>query len=87
MKTTTKVKKWGNSLGVRLTNAVAATTGITDDTEVEIVTRGRAITITPLKKQKKMTAEDLFEGVTPENVHGEIEWGPDIGLERWYDEA
>lgn len=86
MKTNSKVKKWGNSLAVRLPSSVTDATGISDDTDVKITTHGSSVTITPLTKKKKLSAEDLFEGVTSENAHKEFDWGPDVGAERWYDD-
>jgi len=86
MKATTKVKKWGNSLAIRLPGSVANAAGIADDTEVSITQNGNKLTIEPRQKTKKMTLEELLEGVTPENVHPAVDWGPDVGRERWYDE-
>ncbi|OGL38495.1 hypothetical protein A3J32_00405 [Candidatus Saccharibacteria bacterium RIFCSPLOWO2_02_FULL_46_7] len=84
MRTTTKVKKWGNSLAIRLPGSVANAAGIADDTDVVITQVGNKLTIE--SNQPEMTIEQMFEGVTPEMVGGEIDWGPDVGRERWYDE-
>lgn len=84
MKTQTKVKKWGNSLAIRLPGSVADAAGMVDDTDVVITQVGNKLTIEP--NQPEMTIEQMFEGVTPEMVGGEIDWGPDVGRERWYDE-
>lgn len=84
MKTDAKVKKWGNSLALRLPSAIASAAGIGDDTDVSITQSGSKLTIEP-KPSPKMTLETMLEGVTPEMIHGEYDWGPDVGRERWYD--
>jgi hypothetical protein len=35
--------------------------------------------------RKPPTLEKLMEKVTPENTHPEVDWGSDVGLERWWD--
>ena len=85
MKTEAKVKKWGNSLAIRVPQRVAEDLGLSDDTEVEIKSNGKTMIITATSKHR-LTLEDMLEGVTPDNVHPETDWGPDVGRERWYDE-
>lgn len=85
MTTNSKVKKWGNSLAVRLPSSLANAAGIKDDSDVVITQSGSKLTIEP-KKKRQLTVEEMFKGVTPEMVGGEYNWGPDVGAERWYDE-
>lgn len=85
MKTTIKVKKWGNSLGIRIPSAVAKDLGLSDNSSVQIVSNNSSATIKPLT-YKGMTVDELFKNVTPDNVHPLTDWGPDVGAERWYDE-
>lgn len=87
MKTTTKVKQWGNSLALRLPKSFTDATGIASNSEVEIVSDGKSVTITPIAKPKLKTLEELLEGVTPAMIGGELDWGPDVGRERWYDQG
>lgn len=82
MKTDAKVKKWGNSLALRLPSGLAGAAGIGVDTNVSITQSGSKLTIEP-KPSAKMTLEEMLEGVTPENVHGEFDWGPPVGKEVW----
>lgn len=86
MKTESKVKKWGNSLAVRIPQKVADELGLSDDSDVELQSNGSILVIKPGPIRKKLTLEGLLEGVTPDNVHGEVDWGDDVGRERWYDE-
>jgi antitoxin MazE len=86
MKTESKIKKWGNSLAVRIPQRVADQLGLTDDSDVEIHSNGSNIIIKPGPAKQKLTLEDLLHGVTPNDVGGEFDWGSDVGRERWYDE-
>lgn len=31
----------------------------------------------------RLTLEDLLKGVTAASIHGEFDWGEDVGLEIW----
>jgi antitoxin MazE len=84
MKAEAKVKKWGNSLAVRIPQRVADELGLRDDSDIEINSNGATITLRPIAPGE-LTLESLLEGITPENVHAEFDWGPDVGAERWYD--
>lgn len=43
--------------------------------------KGQTIVLPPAKTDSNFTLDKMLEGVTPQNVHGEIEWGPDVGSE------
>ena len=49
MKSTTQVKKWGNSLAIRIPSRVARELGLTCDSQIEITSDGRTATIKPEK--------------------------------------
>jgi antitoxin MazE len=77
-----RVQRWGNSLAVRIPKSFAADTRIQQDTEVELsIDKGRLI-ISPVTP-RGITLDELLEGVTPENLHGEFEMGPAVGAEVW----
>jgi antitoxin MazE len=77
-----KVKKWGNSLGVRIPQNIAREAQVDYDTPVDIrVDEGR-IVITPLDRST-YTLEDLVGGITTDNLHGETRTGGRRGKEFW----
>ena len=76
-----KVKKWGNSLGIRLPKAVASQLQLADDSEVEIRIKGNKIVITPAAPE--YTLKGLVEKVSRKNIHEEIAAGPLAGQEIW----
>ncbi len=82
MKTTAKVKKWGNSLAIRIPSAVAKDIGLFDDGRVQIISNGDSATI-KLEHYKKADLKNLIAGITESNKHGEVEWGEPVGKEAW----
>jgi antitoxin MazE len=74
------VKKWGNSLGIRIPNIIAKNKTLRDGVTVEIIDTEDGILISP--KQKR-TLSEMLEQITAENTHDEIESGTNIGNEIW----
>ena len=75
------VNKWGNSLGLRIPQPVASKIGLTAGTVVSIEVVNNTIVVSPIKK--KYSLDELLEGVTPELIGGEYDWGTPIGKEVW----
>jgi antitoxin MazE len=82
MKTNSSVKKWGNSLAVRIPSSVIQDLGLSENSSVQIVSNGVVATIQP-KKRKKISLDELVSAITPDNVHGEVDWGSPVGKEVW----
>lgn len=79
LKMTTKVQKWGNSLGVRIPGSIAQDFGLRDGSQIEVSKSEQGIVIKPVKK--KPTLEELLEKCTPDNRHEEqFDFGP-VGKE------
>lgn len=73
MTTITTVKKWGNSLAIRIPQIIAESVHVYDGKEVELTVSDQEIRITP--KKEKPTLEELLEKITPQNRHNEIDFG------------
>lgn len=74
------VRKWGNSLGIRIPQAFAKEVQIDEGTEVELTIEGASIVLTP---KSTLTLSAILAGVTEENRHGEISTGKPVGRESW----
>jgi antitoxin MazE len=74
------VRRWGNSLGVRIPRALAEGR-LEEGTEVDISTAGGAILIEPVGPSYSL--EQLLARVTPDNVHAETDVGEPVGRELW----
>jgi antitoxin MazE len=74
------IKRWGNSAALRLPSSVLREANFAEEQEVEFqVQRGR-IVIVP-SAQNEFDLERLLEGITKENLHGEVDFGKPVGNE------
>ncbi|MBC7294471.1 MAG: AbrB/MazE/SpoVT family DNA-binding domain-containing protein [Thermoleophilia bacterium] len=74
-----RVRKWGNSLGIRIPRLVAQKAGLAEGVEVDFRVQDDAIIIRP----KRYSLESLLSLVTPENLHEEVCTGQPTGREAW----
>lgn len=82
MKTISSVKKWGNSLAVRIPTVVIQDLGLSENSSIQIISNGKSATIQP-NKHKKPTLKELVAAITSENRHDEVDWGRPMGKEVW----
>lgn len=74
------IKRWGNSLALRIPNAVAKELNISSDSELDLtVTQGTLV----ISKPNKYSLTELLKGITPGNIHREIDLGAVVGKEIW----
>ena len=78
----TKVQKWGNSLAVRIPRPFAEETGLEHGSSIELSLEEGRLILSPLSVTS-YTLKKLLQGITPENVHGELDSGPPVGREVW----
>jgi antitoxin MazE len=74
------VKKWGNSAAVRIPAAIMEATQLSLDEAVEVREERGRIVIEPVRPGKYDLAQ-LLAGITPENLHAEVSFGPAAGKE------
>lgn len=82
---TTKIQKWGNSYAIRIPKNLFEDLRLVQGGEVVLEIQNQSLIMKP-KKQKEYTLKELLKGMTPENRHELVEWGPDVGneiLEAW----
>ena len=76
------VKKWGNSLALRIPSSVAEDTQIKYGSIVEVsVVRGRLVVAPVLSP--RYTLKQLLARVTKANRHAETGTGAPLGRESW----
>jgi antitoxin MazE len=78
----TRVQRWGNSLAVRIPRSFAAEAGLREDSAVELSLVEGKLVLRPLP-QEPLTLDELLQGVTDQNLHGEWDTGPATGREVW----
>ena len=76
-----QIKKWGNSLAVRIPKSVARRLALEEDCSVGLTCEGAVLTIRPLKPRLRL--DDLLEQVSETNRHGEVQTGGPVGEEAW----
>ncbi len=74
------MKKWGNSLGVRIPNLIVRELSLKDGSSVDITDKGKVIIIKPIEKNK---LSEMLSNITEQNIHKEIETGGPVGKEIW----
>ncbi len=78
----TRIQKWGNSLAVRIPSAFAQTAKLKNNIVVEVSLVNGKIIISPARPPRpKLKA--LLAGITPENIHPEVDTGSPAGNEIW----
>lgn len=76
----TNIRKWGNSLAVRIPRAFASDLGIDQNAPVELSLEDGAMVLRPaLENPYKL--ETLLDQVTDENIHSLVAWGRPVGKE------
>jgi len=78
----TKIKKWGNSLALRIPKSFALNANLRQNELVDISIDKEKIIITPIR-EKEYSLDKLLEGVSEDNLHGEFDTGVPVGKEIW----
>lgn len=76
------VRKWGNSLAIRIPKSFAKEVGLDSESEVNLVLEDGRLVIEPVNS-KDQSLEKFLSMVTEENLHSEIEFGALEGREIW----
>lgn len=74
------VKKWGNSASVRIPVAIMHAAKLRLDEAVDVREEGGCIVIEPIRPDAYDLAT-LLGGITPRNLHGEVDFGSALGKE------
>ena len=74
------VRKWGNSLGIRIPNHITREYSLKDGSCVEINGSGKEIVIIPFKKNR---LSEMLSKISRQNLHEEIGTGNPVGKEIW----
>ena len=78
----TRIEQWGNGLALPIPQPLVKQMGLTADTAVSLEIRDGRLSVGPAGKPR-FTLEELLEGITEDNLHGEVATGPAVGGEVW----
>ncbi len=77
-----RVKKWGNSLAVRIPKPFAEEVEVREGSIVDLsVSEGRLVAAPA--RPRRLSLKRLLKKVTKANLHGEVDAGPAVGRESW----
>lgn len=77
-----KVRKWGNSLALRIPKPFAQETEVREGAVVDLSVEDGRLVVAPMA-QSKYTLRQLLRRITKNNVHREVDWGGAVGRESW----
>ena len=77
-----RVRKWGNSLALRIPKRFAEKIALREGTVMDISVFQRAIVAAPVR-WTKLTLKRLLTKVSDRNLHAEVEAEPWVGRESW----
>lgn len=73
------IQKWGNSLAVRIPQAVARQIHVEEGDAVELSVDAETMMVRPARPRYKLA--QLLRRITPANRPGETDWGKSQGQE------
>lgn len=79
---TASVKKWGNSLALRIPKPLAEEVGLYKDAPVTLALEEGRLVIAPILRTRHVI-ESLLAQVTEQNLHADIDTGEAVGREAW----
>lgn len=80
----TKVQKWGNSQGLRLSKSLLADADIDVGDSVDVVVQDGILLVTPVRRVRGgHDLRELVSRIPKGNESPEIDWGPAVGREAW----
>jgi len=78
-----KISQWGHSLGLRIPKPLAEQAGLKPGDAMEIAATADGLTLRKRHKPPRFDLKRLVAGITQENRHEEVDWGPAAGREIW----
>ena len=75
------VRKWGNSLGIRLPKAVAEQADLTDGTDIEFAVDEGVLKIRPVRRAPRQTLADLLARAKGPSPHRGLDVDGPVGRE------
>jgi antitoxin MazE len=78
----THVSKWGNSLAVRIPQAIVKEVRLAEGDRLllDLASDG---SIVLRSARRRYALRQLVSGITPKNRHSETDWGTPAGQESW----
>ena len=80
----TRVQKWGNSQGLRLSKELLSDAGVEVGDAVEVGVRDGVIVVTPARRVRGgVDLAQLVREIPADYETSDLGWGPPVGKEVW----
>ena len=80
----TRIQKWGNSQGLRLSKELLSAAHIDVGDAVDVAVQEGSIVVTPLRRVRgALDLEQLVAAIPKGYKPSEADWGPPAGREVW----
>ena len=80
----TKVQKWGNSQGLRISKELLSNADIDVGDAVDIAVRDGVLVVTPVNRVRgTQNLVQLVKGIVKDYKPEELDWGQPVGREVW----
>lgn len=80
----TKVQKWGNSQGLRLSKDLLSDADIEVGDSVDVTVFDGTLVVTPVRRVRgRLDLGQLVREIPSDYKPGELDWGPSVGREVW----
>ena len=80
----TRVQKWGNSQGLRLSKELLSDADIGIGEAVDVAVHDGALVVRPVRRVRgALDLEQLVASIPKGYKPGELDWGPPSGREVW----
>jgi antitoxin MazE len=80
----TKIQKWGNSQGLRLSKDLLSDADIDVGDAVDVAVHKGVLIVTPLRRVRGgHDLRELVGRISKQYKPGELAWGPPVGREVW----
>lgn len=80
----TKVKKWGNSQGLRLNKELLSQVDMSVGDAVDVAVQDGALIVTPVRRVRgALDLEELVASIPKDYRTEELDWGGPVGAEVW----
>ena len=78
-----KIRKWGNSQGIRLPKKILEILDLKVNDTILIEEGDDCFKLKKIKKEKRKTIKELFANYNEDYEKQEIDWGEPVGKEVW----
>jgi antitoxin MazE len=80
----TKVQKWGNSQGLRLSKELLSDAEINVGDAVDVAVRQGTLVVIPIRRVRGgHDLRELVSRIPKDYEPEEVDWGPPVGREAW----